>query len=122
MVSGRGVEEAPRRADAYSNAAADAILIHSKRSQPDEVLGFCRRWDGRCPVLVVPTTYYRTPADIFRAAGVSGVIWANHALRASIKAMREACLRIKQEESPAAVENQIATIQDIFDLVGNSEL
>ena len=55
------MEEALRRAEAYRLAGADAILIHSKLSRPDEILTFAREWGGRAPLVIVPTKYFSTP-------------------------------------------------------------
>jgi phosphoenolpyruvate phosphomutase len=122
LVSGRGMAEALRRAEAYHRAGADAILIHSKQSTADEIFAFARHWAGRAPLVIVPTMYYATPTALFREAGISTVIWANHLLRAAIAAMRETAARIRQDESLARVEGQVASVQDIFRLVGNAEL
>src|SRR3954452_13099426 len=84
LISGHGLDEALRRADAYQAAGADAILIHSKRSSAAEILAFAERWDNRCPVVIVPTMYYATPTDEYRRARISTVIWANHNLRAAM--------------------------------------
>jgi phosphoenolpyruvate phosphomutase len=40
FIAGQGLAEALRRAEAYYRAGADAILVHSKRSTPDQVLAF----------------------------------------------------------------------------------
>lgn len=122
LVSGRGMEEALRRAEAYHRAGADAILIHSKQSTADEIFTFARHWGGRAPLVIVPTMYYATPTELFREAGISTVIWANHLLRAAIVAMRETAARIRQDESLVRVEGQVASVKDIFRLVGNAEL
>ena len=122
LISGRGMVEALRRAAAYHKAGADALLIHSKQRDPDEILTFLQEWANRCPVVIVPTTYYETPTDAWRDAGVSLVIWANHNLRASITAMREVSARAAREQSLIGVENTIAPVKDIFDLAGNDEL
>jgi phosphoenolpyruvate phosphomutase len=122
LISCLGMEEALRRAEAYFAAGADAILIHSKRSQAGEILDFARRWGRRCPLLIVPTMYYRTPTAEYRAAGISTVIWANHNLRAAITAMRDACRQIQEDETLVKIEDHIASVQDIFHLVGNAEL
>ena len=37
LISGRGMDEALRRAEAYHAAGADAILIHSKKSTANEI-------------------------------------------------------------------------------------
>jgi phosphoenolpyruvate phosphomutase len=70
----------------------------------------------------VPTMYPDTESDEFRAAGISTVIWANHNLRAAISAMRETSRAVQQSESVAKAERQIASMRDVFDLAGNSEL
>jgi len=122
LIAGRGMEEALRRAEAYHNAGADAVLIHSKKSDADEVLAFTKEWANRCPVVIVPTKYYSTPTDDFRAAGISLAIWANHNLRASIAAMRETTARIHRDQSLAGVENTIVSVADVFELQGADEL
>jgi phosphoenolpyruvate phosphomutase len=122
LISGWGLDEALRRAEAYQAAGADAILVHSKQPSADEILAFMREWGNRCPVVIVPTSYYGTPTRRFRDAGISTIIWANHTLRASINAMREVTRRIRDEESVIGVEARIATMRDVFDLAGNAEL
>ena len=122
LIAGRGLDEALRRAEAYHAAGADGILIHSKRQTADEILAFAAEWARRAPLVIVPTMYYATPADAYRKAGISVVIWANHNLRASISAMREVSRRIRDEESLVGVEGAIASVRDVFALAGNWEL
>ncbi len=122
LISGHSMEEALRRAEAYHRAGADAILIHSKKSTAAEITGFMERWGARAPVVIVPTMYYATPTDVFRHAGISMIIWANHLVRSSITAMRETAGRIMQDESLQQVEGRITPVRDIFKLTGNDEL
>jgi phosphoenolpyruvate phosphomutase len=122
LISGWPMDEAIRRAEAYYAAGADAILIHSKKPDADEIFEFRRLWGDRAPVVIVPTTYHSTPTDLFRQAGISTVIWANHMLRASITAMRETARRIRQDESLQDVEGRVAGVKEVFRLVGNDEL
>ncbi|MFT8243582.1 phosphoenolpyruvate mutase [Roseomonas sp. BN140053] len=122
LISGRSMEEALRRAESYHRAGADAILIHSKKNTADEIFTFAERWANRCPLVIVPTMYYATPTELFRQAGISTVIWANHLLRAAIAAMRDTAARIHEDESLVRVEGSVATVKDIFRLVGNDEL
>ncbi|MFC0385131.1 phosphoenolpyruvate mutase [Muricoccus vinaceus] len=122
LISGQGMEEALRRAEAYHRAGADAILIHSKKSDAAEIFEFTERWANRAPVVIVPTMYYATPTDLFRQAGISTIIWANHLLRSSIAAMRETAARIHEDQSLVRVEGSVATVKDIFRIVGNAEL
>ena len=122
LIAGWGQEEALRRAEAYHAAGADAILIHSKKSSPDEILLFAKEWAGRCPLVIVPTTYYATPTARFREAEISMIIWANHNLRAAISAMREVSRRIHQDESLIDIEDIVAPLSDVFGLARNKEL
>lgn len=122
LIAGWGLDEALRRAEAYHDAGADAVLIHSKAAHAEEVVAFMKEWQNRCPVVLVPTKYYRTPTSVFEDAGASLVIWANHNMRASITAMRDTTSRIFNEESLEGVEPSIVTVSDVFDLVGNQEL
>ena len=122
LISGHGMDEALRRAEAYHAAGADAILIHSKKAVATEITAFCRLWGNRCPVVIVPTMYHATPTETFRAAGVSTVIWANHLLRASLSAMRNTARQIAQDEHLGAVEHRVASVAEIFSLMGNDEL
>jgi phosphoenolpyruvate phosphomutase len=122
LISGRGLDEALRRAEAYHQAGADAILIHSKQPTAAEIFSFTERWGRRAPLIIVPTTYYATSTDLFLQAGISTVIWANQTLRAGITAMREISKRIFEDQSLMEVEGRIATVKDIFRLVGNAEL
>ncbi|HKW52658.1 MAG TPA: phosphoenolpyruvate mutase [Stellaceae bacterium] len=122
LISGHGMDEALQRAEAYHAAGADAILIHSKQKTATEILAFAERWQNRCPLLIVPTTYHSTPTSLFRQAGISTVIWANHNLRASITAMRDTSRRIWEDESLHEVEGRVAGVQDVFRIVGNAEL
>ena len=122
LIAGWGLEEALRRGEAYRKAGADAILIHSKQSRPDEILAFAREWAGRCPLVIVPTKYYSTPTEVFREHGIDLVIWANHMVRASISAMQATARTIRETESLVEVEGRVATVSEIFRLQGADEL
>jgi len=122
LIAGWELEEALRRAEAYSQAGADAILMHSKLSTADQIVAFVREWNNKCPVVIVPTTYYKTPTSVYEEAGVSLVIWANHMLRASIKAMQQTAAQIYAEQSIGAIEGQVVSVKEIFRLQGAAEL
>ena len=122
LIAGWGLDEALKRAEAYAAAGADAILIHSKQPRPDEIIAFAKEWGGRHPLVIVPTKYYSTPVEVFRKAGVSLVIWANHMIRASVKAMENASRQIFIQESLTGVEDKIASLDSIFKLQGADEL
>jgi len=116
LIAGWGMDEALRRAEAYRLAGADAILIHSKLSKPDEILRFAKEWAGRGPLVIVPTKYYSTPTDVFRKAGINVVIWANHLIRAAASAMQAVAREIHATETLVNVEDRIAAVDEIFRL------
>jgi len=122
LIAGWGLEEALRRGEAYREAGADAILIHSKQSRPDEILAFAREWANRCPLVIVPTKYYSTPTEVFREYGISLVIWANHLVRSAIAGMQATARTIFETESLVEVEGRVATVSEIFRLQGADEL
>lgn len=114
FIAGWGLEEALKRAHAYSEAGADAILIHSKLFEPKDIFAFMKRWDRSKPIVIVPTKYYDTPTEEFEKSDISMVIWANHILRCSVKAMQEAAKRIHDERTLINVENEIVPVSEIF--------
>jgi phosphoenolpyruvate phosphomutase len=116
LIAGWGMEEALRRAEAYRLAGADAILIHSKLSKPDEIVTFAKEWGRRAPLVIVPTRYYSTPTDVFRQAGISTVIWANHLVRSAVAAMQGVAREIFESQTLVNVEDRIASVNEIFRL------
>jgi phosphoenolpyruvate phosphomutase len=122
LIAGWGLDEALKRAEAYRQAGADAILVHSKKSSADEVLAFAREWDHRCPLVIVPTKYYSTPTEVFREHRISLVIWANHMVRTAIQSMQATARTIHETESLVDVEGRVASVGEIFRLQGSDEL
>ncbi len=122
FIAGLGLKEALRRAEAYRQAGADAILIHSKRSDIVEIESFIKEWGQRLPVVIVPTKYYSIPTNRFRELGINLVIWANHNLRASIDAMKKISGQIFREKSLIRAEGKIAALEEVFRLQGVDEL
>jgi phosphoenolpyruvate phosphomutase len=122
LIAGWGLNEALRRAEAYRQAGTDAILIHSKRSDFTEIAAFMKEWAGRLPVVIVPTKYYTVPTERFRELGISLCIWANHNLRASIKAIQQTSAQIFYEQTLANIEKQLTPLEEVFRLQGAEEL
>src|SRR5580692_11703019 len=110
LIAGWGMDEALRL------AGADAILIHSKLSKPDEIVTFAKEWARRSPLVIVPTRYYSTPTEVFRQAGISTVIWANHLVRAAASAMQSVAKEIFESQTLVNVEDHIVSVNEIFRL------
>jgi phosphoenolpyruvate phosphomutase len=122
FIAGWGLDEALRRAEAYRLAGADAILVHSKKSNPSDIEAFMKEWSNRHPVIIVPTKYYSTPTDYFRQLGISMVIWANHNVRAAVQVMQQTSKHIFKEQSLTGIEEKVASVAEIFRLQGAEEL
>ena len=122
FIAGWGLDEMLRRAEAYYLAGADALLIHSKKVTPDQVLSFAKAWANTCPLVIAPTTYYSTPVEVFEQAGIRIVIWANQNVRSAIAAMQETTRRIFAERSIQNVEDRIVPVKEVFRLQNADEL
>jgi len=122
FIAGCGLTEALVRAHAYADAGADAILVHSAKRTPEEVLSFKQAWDRPLPVIAVPTKYWDTPTLVFRRHGFAALIWANHLLRSSIAAMQAAAAQIFADQSVCRVEPAIAPLSEVFRLQRAEEL
>jgi phosphoenolpyruvate phosphomutase len=122
LIAGWGMDEALQRATAYADAGADAILIHSKAPTAVEVTEFARRWSRDIPLVVVPTTYASTPLPALEAAGFKMIIFANHPVRAAITAMKETLALLRREGTASLLDPHIASLEEVYDLVGVTEL
>ncbi len=118
LIAGWGQEEALRRAEAYAEAGADAVLIHSKSKKFDELKSVYKAWSGRVPLVVVPTIFDQTTAREMEEAGAKIIIYANQPVRAAIRAMRDALDLIKSDTRPGAANDRIVSLPEVYDIVG----
>ena len=123
LIAGHGVTEACRRADAYVEAGADAILIHSRDKSLDEINAFLDQWSGAgsVPLVAVPTLFPSFTADNLASMGFRMVIFANQAMRAAISAMEDALETLAKHRRADAVDPGIAALDHVFELVGTRE-
>ena len=117
LIAGYTIDEALDRAEAYAEAGADAILIHSKEKTPHQIVEFANRWHYHTPLVAVPTTYDSIRADELARLGYRIVIFANQGMRASIEAVRKAYRRLQSDGCAGGLKGQIASLQDVFGLV-----
>eukprot|EP00123_Amoebidium_parasiticum_P013032 comp21721_c1_seq1/m.30705 comp21721_c1_seq1/g.30705 ORF comp21721_c1_seq1/g.30705 comp21721_c1_seq1/m.30705 type:complete len:319 (-) comp21721_c1_seq1:116-1072(-) len=123
FIAGWGLEATLERASIYAEHGADAVLIHSKKSDPSDIEAFMAKWDKtKAPVVIVPTKYYNTPTNHFRDLGISLVIWANHNMRATVAAIQATTRQIYQDQSLVNIEGKVATVKEVFRLQGDDEL
>ena len=116
LISGAGMDEALKRATAYENAGADAILIHSKQKTPDEIFEFTDLWKGSSPIIVIPTTYDSVSIEELISHKIKAVIHANQTLRAAHSSMSRILKQMINSDRLSDVEEKISSMEDIFEL------
>lgn len=119
FVVGASLSDVLARARAYADAGADAIVIQSRQRTATEIKAFSDRWRRPQPLIVIPTSYPATSVETLYQIGVRGVIYANHGLRASIRAMQKTFASILEDGSSAEVESSLASLEEIFELQGD---
>ncbi len=123
LIAGLGVADACARASAYVDAGADAVLIHSRDKTLSDIEEFLGQWEGvgTVPLVSVPTLYPTYTAEELGAKGFSMVILANQPMRAAVRAMQETLAVLAEHRKAAAVDGDIASVNEIFELVGTKE-
>ena len=120
LILKKGLNDALRRADAYSSAGADAILIHSKEKTPNEIFQFAKKFKKSKfakPIIAVPSTYSKTREKDLIKNGVRIVIYANHLLRASYPAMLKVANTILTQNRALEADRTITPIKEIIELI-----
>ena len=122
FILGKGLEDALKRAEIYSKAGANAILIHSKETTPKEIFSFAREFGKSknfIPLVSVPSTYSKTYEKDLIKNGFKLVIYANQLLRAAYPAMLNTAkdILINSRSFEAERKNKIIPISEIINLV-----
>lgn len=120
FILNKSLSDAIKRAEHYSKAGADAILIHSKKKNANEIFKFAklfRKSKFYRPMIAVPTTYSKTYEQDLIKNGFKVVIYANHLLRASYKSMNDTAKKILINKRTYDVENNITSINEIISLI-----
>ena len=116
LIAQQGLEEALKRAEAYEKAGADAILIHSKQNNPNEIFEFCDKYNGELPIIAIPTSYPHVTLNELKEHKIKMVIYANQTLRASYNAMKELLSQIHNKESLENISISMSSMEEIFEL------
>ena len=123
LILGKGMEDALVRTRAYIEAGADAIMIHSRKKEPDEILEYCMRYrslDRQVPLVAVPTSYNKISEDELANAGINIVIYANHLLRSAYPAMYRVADSILKHGRCYECEEDCMSIDEILDLISGT--
>ena len=120
LILNKGLDDALQRANAYINAGADGIMIHSKKKTPNEVFAFCKSYNkfkNRMPLIVVPSTFDKTYEKDLEKNGINIVIYANQLIRSAIPSMQKTAENIlKNQRSLDEVRNMMS-IKEILQLL-----
>ncbi len=122
FIIGKGLKDALRRAEIYSKAGADAILIHSKEKTSKEIFAFSKEFKKSknfIPLVAVPSTYSKVYEKDLIKNGFKLVIYANQLLRAAYPAMQFVAKKILENERSFEIEKKIIPIKEIINLIKN---
>lgn len=116
LTVGESICDALRRASAYADAGADALFLSNPANSPDLALEFLAGWQGRLPVILLPTSYRLDAATDLDALGVSVVIYANQLLRAAVAAMRQVVERFQGDRLSVTDHEPMISIPELLQL------
>lgn len=124
LIAGWGMEEALKRSYAYEDAGADAILIHSKKKEPSEIIDFVKtfRKKSKTPIVIVPTTYPNLSEEEIKKLGINHVIYANQLIRTRMHYQKNILNILNEKKKLASIEDKIAPLKDILKMCGLFEL
>jgi|TARA_B100000315_G_C14536619_1_gene568775 phosphoenolpyruvate phosphomutase len=120
FILGKSLKDAIRRAEAYSRAGADAILIHSKEKKPNQIFSFSKNFLKSKfikPLIAVPSTYSKTYEHELIDNGFKIVIYANHFLRAIHPAMLNVAKMILKNTRSYETEKKISSINEVINII-----
>ena len=124
LILERGMEDALTRAFAFVEAGADGIMIHSRRTEPDEIFEFVEKFRSRdkmTPIVVVPTSFNQVTEEEFKERGVNIVIYANHLTRTGFPAMQNAAKTILEHHRAKECDALCMPFKDIIRLIPEEE-
>lgn len=120
LILERGMEDALERAFAFTDAGADAIMIHSRKKDPAEIFEFVEKYRARnqtTPIVVVPTSFNTVTEEEFKARGVNIVIYANQLTRTGFPAMQNAAKMILANHRAKECDDICMPFKDIICLI-----
>jgi phosphoenolpyruvate phosphomutase len=120
LILEQGMEDALTRAFAFTEAGADAIMIHSRKKDPSEIQEFVEKFrakDQTTPIVIVPTSFNSVTEEEWKARGVNVVIYANQLMRAEVPAMQKAAEMILEHHRAEECDAMLMPFKDIIRLI-----
>ena len=115
-----GIQDALNRAKAYIDAGTDAVMIHSKLKEPNEIFDFCEKYksfEKTVPLMVVPSSFNSVTEKEWLDMGVNIVCYANHMLRSAYPAMQSVATSILKHGRSLECEDACLSINEILELI-----
>ena len=120
LILEKGLDDALERAKAYLEAGANGIMIHSRKTDPQEIFAFADKYAAfpdRAPLVVVPSSYNTVTEEELMQHGINVVIYANQLLRASYPAMKNVAESILRHHRSYECDNMLMSIKDVLNLI-----
>ncbi len=120
LILEAGMDDALKRAKAFVKAGADAIMIHSRKKDPSEIIEFVQKFradDKQTPIVVVPTSFNQVYEAEFKAIGVNVVIYANQLTRSAVPSMQKAAETILKNHRALECDEFCMPFKEIIRLI-----
>ena len=120
LILDKGIKDALKRTRAYVKAGVDAIMIHSRKKDPSEIIDFInefRSTDKVTPIVLVPTSFNSVKEEEWKKMGANVVIYANQLMRASVPAMQKCAQTILENHRAEEVDDMCMPFKDIIRLI-----
>ena len=120
LILEKGLEDAIDRAKAFTEAGADAIMIHSRKKDPEEICAFIeafRRHDKTTPIVLVPTSFNSVKEEEWKARGANIIIYANQLMRAVVPAVRKAAESILENHRAQECDADLMPFKEIIRMI-----
>lgn len=120
LILEQGMDDALERAFAFTDAGADAIMIHSRKKDPSEIFEFVEKYREKnktTPIVVVPTSFNTITEEEFKQRGVNIIIYANQLTRTGFPAMQHAAEMILKKHRAKECDDICMPFKDIIRLI-----
>ena len=122
LIADLGIEEAMSRANAYAKAGADIIFVHSRKESTDEIFEFLKLWQGKVPIMIIPTAFPTVTLDELKSRGVGMVVYAHQTTLAAFAAVSDVIKQMSKVKSLSELNTKMASMEDLFNLQGMQQL
>ena len=122
LIADLGIEEAMSRANAYAKAGADIIFVHSRKESTDEIFEFLKLWQGKVPIMIIPTAFPTVTLDELKSRGVGMVVYAHQTTLAAFAAVSDVIKQMSKVKSLSELNTKMTSMEDLFNLQGMQQI